>query len=62
MSNDEKAPFSDADPSWYPMVLETLARDYPKISEEVWSTTITENAIRLTERRASPNGGTGDPV
>lgn len=31
-----------AHPSWYPHVVRTLARDYPEISEEVWSTAVTD--------------------
>lgn len=61
--DDTTVPFSNADPSWYPMVLRTLARDYPKISEDVWGTTISENAARLTARRAAEgNEGTGPDV
>lgn len=40
-----------ADPSWYPIVLKTLARLYPEINEEVWGTAVTDNAIALTKRR-----------
>jgi hypothetical protein len=42
-----------ADPSWYPRVLQVLARDYPQISEEVWGIAITENAMELTARKQS---------
>jgi hypothetical protein len=38
-----------ADPSWYPRVLRTLARDYPEISDKVWTTAIVENAAERTE-------------
>ena len=34
----------DAEPSWFPRVLRVLARDYPEINDEVWSTAIGENA------------------
>jgi hypothetical protein len=47
----DRFPFSDADPSWYRKVLDTLARDHPKISEEVWGKTISENAERLQARK-----------
>lgn len=33
-----------ADPSWFPKVLNVLARDYPEINDTVWSTAIGENA------------------
>jgi hypothetical protein len=39
-----------ADPSWFPRVLRTLARDYPGISDKVWSTAIEENAAELSAR------------
>lgn len=39
----DSIPFN-ADPSWYPRVLKTLARDYPEISDKVWSTAVEENA------------------
>ena len=53
MPNEGGQPFIDsADPSWYPMVLRTLARDYPEISKKVWETTITENAIERTEKKS----------
>lgn len=42
MSTD--LPFGNADPSWYRKVLDTLARDYPEISTEVWGKTISANA------------------
>lgn len=45
----------DADPSWYPKVLETLERDYPEISKEIWAKTITENAIEQNRRREEFN-------
>lgn len=47
-------PFGDAHPSWYPKVLETLARDYPEISEEVWATAISENATKNNAAREHP--------
>ncbi len=31
-----------ADPSWYPLVLAVLARDYPEVNDRVWSTAISE--------------------
>ena len=40
-----------ADPSWYPRVLGTLARDYPEISDKVWSVAISENAAELSAKR-----------
>jgi len=40
----------DANPSWYPRVLRTLARDYPEINDEVWSRAIGENAAEQCER------------
>ncbi|MFJ8719763.1 hypothetical protein ACIRD9_42630 [Streptomyces violaceus] len=46
-----------ADPSWYPKVLRTLARDYPEISDEVWGTTITENAQAIQERQQREGKG-----
>lgn len=50
--SDDSTRFEDADPSWYPRVLRTLARDYPEISEEVWKTAITENAQeRIAEQK-----------
>ena len=39
------------DPSWYPLVLAILARDYPKINDQVWNTAITENAQLLAEKK-----------
>lgn len=33
-----------ANPSWWPRVLDVLARDYPEINDKVWSTAIGENA------------------
>lgn len=41
-----------ADPSWYKQVLEVLDRDYPKISDKVWGTAISENAVRLSTKAA----------
>ncbi len=35
------------DPTWFPRVLEVLARDFPTVSRQVWSTAIGENAARL---------------
>lgn len=34
-----------ADPTWYPQVLRTLARDYPEISDKVWTKAVVENAV-----------------
>lgn len=48
-----------ADPSWYKRVLQTLARDYPKISEDVWATTISENAAKLAKRAQKTEGTEG---
>ena len=43
----------EANPSWWPRVLNVLARDYPKINDEVWSRAIGENAAeRVAEREA----------
>lgn len=35
---------AEANPCWWPKVLDVLARDYPAINDEVWSTAIDENA------------------
>ncbi|AWN24853.1 hypothetical protein [Streptomyces sp. NEAU-S7GS2] len=40
-----------ADPSWYSRVLRTLARDYPEISDKVWATAISENAVERIEEK-----------
>ena len=46
----------EANPSWFPKVLHVLARDYPKINDEVWSRAIGENAAKLVaEREAAGN-------
>lgn len=50
MSTDP--PFSNADPSWYRKVLDTLARDYPEISAEVWGKTISANAEEQQQKAA----------
>jgi hypothetical protein len=44
----------EANPSWFPHVLRTLARDYPEINDKVWSTAIGENAAEQTAKRAQP--------
>lgn len=44
---------SEANPSWLPRVLDVLARDYPEINDEVWSTAIGENAVEQVARRDS---------
>jgi hypothetical protein len=41
----------EANPSWYPRVLRTLARDYPEINDEVWSRAIGENAAEQVAAR-----------
>ncbi|MDP9616491.1 hypothetical protein [Streptomyces demainii] len=46
---EAKGPVDGANPEWYPRVLRTLARDYPEISDKVWTTAVTENAV---EKRA----------
>lgn len=46
----EQTRYLDADPSWYPRVLRTLARDYPEISEKVWRTAVSENATEQIEK------------
>ena len=50
--------FRNAHPAWYPEVLRTLARDYPEISDKVWSTTITENAQKNVARKAEEQPAT----
>ena len=48
---------SEANPSWWPRVLNVLARDYPKINDEVWSRAIGENAAeQVAEREAAGDG------
>lgn len=51
MSREGKFHYEGAHPSWYPRVLRTLERDYPKISDEVWKTAVTENARENVARR-----------
>lgn len=57
MAADPVDYFATADPSWYPRVLRTLFRDYPRISDEVWSTAITENAIENVEKKRRREDG-----
>jgi hypothetical protein len=52
----EKFTLNEADPSWFPRVLRTLARDYPEINDKVWSTAIEENAAELSARRIPAPG------
>ena len=48
----------EANPCWWPKVLNVLARDYPKINDEAWSRAIGENAAeRVAERQQE-----GDPA
>jgi hypothetical protein len=48
---EAKFTIDTADPSWFPRILRTLARDYPEINDAVWSTAISENAAELHARR-----------
>ena len=45
-----------ADPSWYPLVLAVLQRDFPDIADGAWSTAIGENAARhaQSDRMTAP--------
>ncbi len=38
-----------ADPSWFPRVLNVLARDYPAINDNSWSKAIRENADEIRQ-------------
>ena len=51
---ESKFTIDTADPSWFPRVLRTLARDYPEINDKVWSTAIGENAADLAARPRCP--------
>jgi hypothetical protein len=55
VSDDKRHRFIEsADPSWYRRVLEVLDRDYPKISDEVWMSAISENSAEMVAKYRRP--------
>lgn len=52
MTETAKFTAGEADPSWWPRVLEVLARDWPEVNDEAWSRAIGENAERSAPSRA----------
>lgn len=51
----------DANPSWWPIVLKVLARDWPEINDMAWSRAIGENAAKLVARREAEDDARLDP-